>query len=91
MVTLGCLFFVAKVIQPTRSYADLFDISQQAVSKALKNTTESSDSEEEVVIPDHLHGSNEKADFRKLSPEGQERVRKIKTPSLASCRAGGFR
>jgi hypothetical protein len=55
--------------------AELFDISQQAVSKALKNTTKSSDSEEEVVIPDHLHGSNEKADFRKLSPEGQERVR----------------
>ena len=75
----------------TRSYADLFGISQQAVSKALKNTTKSSDSEEEVVIPDHLHGSNEKADFRKLSPEGQERVRKIKTPSLASCRAGCFR
>ena len=37
----------------------------------MKNTTKSSDSEEEVIIPDHLHGSNEKADFRKLSPEGQ--------------------
>ena len=55
--------------------AELFDISQPAVSKALKDITKSSDSEEEVIIPDHLHGSNEKADFRKLSPEGQERVR----------------
>ena len=55
--------------------AELFDISQQAVSKAMRNTTESCDSQKEVVIPDHLHGDHEKADFRKLSPEGQERVR----------------
>jgi hypothetical protein len=53
--------------------AELFDISRQAVSKAL--STKSSDSEVEVDIPDHLHGSNEKADFRKLSTTGQDRVR----------------
>ena len=55
--------------------AELFDISQSAVSQAVKNISESSDSEEELIIPDHLHGSNEKADFRKLSPTGQEQVR----------------
>ena len=42
--------------------AELFDISQQAVSKALRNTTESCDSQKEVVIPDHLHGDHERAE-----------------------------
>jgi len=37
--------------------------------------TKSSDSEEEVIIPDHLQSRTDQADFRKLSPEGQERVR----------------
>ena len=59
--------------------AELFDISQQAVSKA---GTESSQWEKEVPAPDHLHGSNEKADFRKLSPEGQERVRNPEVVTL---------
>jgi transcriptional regulator with XRE-family HTH domain len=53
--------------------AERVGISQQAVSKAM-NTTESCESQK-VVVPDHLHGDHEKADFRKLSPEGQERVR----------------
>jgi DNA-binding MarR family transcriptional regulator len=55
--------------------AELFDISQPAVSKALKEITEGCDSQERVIIPDHLHGDHEKADFRKLSPAGQDRVR----------------
>ena len=59
----------------TRSYADLFGISQQAASKALRNATKSSESEKTVAIPDHLTGFESQADFRKLSPEGQERVR----------------
>lgn len=53
--------------------AELFDISRQAVSKAL--STESCDSQKRVDIPSHLHGDHEKADFRKLTPEGQDRVR----------------
>jgi hypothetical protein len=53
--------------------AELFDISRQAVSKAL--STENCDSQRTVDIPDHLHGDHEKADFRKLTPEGQDRVR----------------
>ena len=55
--------------------AELFDISQPAVSKALKDITEGCDSQERVIIPDHLHGDHEKSDFRKLSPAGQDRVR----------------
>ena len=43
--------------------------------------TESSDSEKEVPAPDHLHGDHEKADFRKLSPEGQERLRMLQNPA----------
>lgn len=34
--------------------AELFGISQSAVSQAVKNISESSDSEEELIIPDHL-------------------------------------
>lgn len=37
--------------------------------------TESSQWEKEVPAPDHLSGNSSQADFRKLSPEGQERVR----------------
>ena len=37
--------------------------------------TKSSQWEKEVPAPDHLSGNSSQADFRKLSPEGQERVR----------------
>ena len=55
--------------------AERVGISQQAVSKAM-NTTEMSHCDIQVVIPSHISGNrNSEADFRKLSPEGQERVR----------------
>jgi DNA-binding MarR family transcriptional regulator len=54
--------------------AELFDISRQAVSKAL--STEKSQCDKTVDIPDHIAGNrNSQADFRKLTPEGQNRVR----------------
>jgi predicted transcriptional regulator len=43
--------------------AKRFGVSQQYVSKV---TTENFDSKESVVVPDHLVGSEAKADFRKL-------------------------
>jgi hypothetical protein len=46
----------------------------QAVSKAM-NTTEMEDSSKKVDIPDHITERHAIADFRKLSPEGQERVK----------------
>ena len=53
--------------------AEMFDISRQAVSKAL--STENSQWEKEVDIPDHITGNSSQADFRKLTPAGQDRVR----------------
>ena len=56
--------------------AELFDISQSAVSQAAKNISEMSHCDKELIIPDHIAGNrNSQADFRKLSPEGQVRVR----------------
>ena len=59
--------------------AELFDISQQAVSKAL-NTTESAKMVPEVVPPEWMTRKNDRADFKKLLPESQQQVidRKIK-------------
>ena len=51
------------------------------VRDALKVSGKKSESEAMPLTPDHLKGHTDQADFRKLSPEGQERVRKIKTPS----------
>jgi hypothetical protein len=57
--------------------ADKFGISRQAVHKAKeKLSTEKSHCDKEVDMPDHIAGNrNSQADFRKLSPEGRERVR----------------
>ena len=55
--------------------AERFGITQQAVSKAM-NTTEGFDSNQEVVkVPPHLTSKESQADFRKLTPAGQDRVR----------------
>jgi len=51
-----------------------FGITQQAVSKAM-NTTEMEDSSKLVVIPAHITERHAIADFRKLTPAGQDRVR----------------
>lgn len=56
--------------------ADRFDISQPAVSKALKNITESPQCGKEVIVPAHIAANkNSKTDFLKLSTTGQDRVR----------------
>jgi len=56
--------------------ADKFGISRQAVHKAKeKLSTEMSESDKEVDTPDHLKSRTDQADFKKLSPEGRERVR----------------
>jgi len=52
-----------------------FEISQPAVSKALKNITEKFQWKEEVIMPDHITHPRDEADFRKLSPAGQQAVR----------------
>lgn len=63
----------AKTLQEA---ADKFEISRQAVHQAKERlSTGSCESQKPVDIPDHLHGDHEKADFRKLSPAGQDRVR----------------
>ena len=62
--------------------AELFDISQPAVSKALKNITKTEDSSKKVIIPPHITERHAIADFRKLSPEGQGRLRKRKVVTL---------
>jgi hypothetical protein len=54
--------------------AELFDISQSAVSQAVKNISEMSESDK-LLIPDHLQSRTDQADFRKLSSTGQDRVR----------------
>ena len=54
--------------------AERFGITQQAVSKAM-NTTEMEDSSKLVVIPAHITERHAIADFRKLTPAGQDRVR----------------
>lgn len=53
--------------------AELFDISRQAVSKALSINVE--DSSKKVDTPPHITERHAVADFRKLSITGQERVR----------------
>ena len=54
--------------------AELFDISQPAVSQAIRVISETSH-EEKLLIPSHITGNSSQADFRKLSPAGQEQVR----------------
>ena len=46
-----------------------------AISRAVEDVTKPSQEEDDVTIPDHITGNSSQADFRKLSPEGQERVR----------------
>lgn len=56
--------------------AELFEISQPAVSKALKDITKSPQCGKEVIVPAHIAANkNSKTDFLKLSPTGQEQVR----------------
>jgi DNA-binding MarR family transcriptional regulator len=57
--------------------AERCGITQPAVSKALKIITESSESEPEVISPppDHLKGNTDRADWYRLTPKGQDRVR----------------
>ena len=56
--------------------AEMFDISQPAVCKALKNITESPQCGKEVIVPAHIAANkNSKTDFLKLSTTGQKRVR----------------
>ena len=56
--------------------AELFGISRQAVHQAKERlSSESFESKKELDIPDHLTGFESQADFRKLSPAGQDRVR----------------
>jgi DNA-binding MarR family transcriptional regulator len=56
--------------------AERCGVSQPAVSKALKNITEGFDSNQEVIkVPPHLTSKESQADFRKLTPAGQDRVR----------------
>ena len=61
-----------------------------AISRAVEDVTKPSQEEDDVTIPDHITGNSSQADFRKLSPEGQERVRNpkltlstlVKTPEV---------
>jgi hypothetical protein len=50
--------------------ARMFGVSQQYVSKV---TTKSSESEE-TVVPDHINGNSDKADYNKLPAELREKV-----------------
>ena len=49
--------------------------AQSTVRDALKVSGKKSESEAMPLTPDHLKGHTDRADFPKLSPEGQERVR----------------
>jgi len=55
--------------------AKLFNVSPAAVMKALAVMTERFESNHEVIIPPSLTSKESQADFRKLTPAGQDRVR----------------
>jgi len=70
---LAAQMFLSGEVKTQTEAAERVGISRQAVSKAL--STESSQREESVDIPDTIKGNSSQADFRKLTPEGQEQVR----------------
>ena len=51
-------------------------VTQQAVSKAKRNTTKNSQGEQKVVIPEWLKGNTAKALFRKLPKNLQDQAAK---------------
>ncbi len=50
--------------------AKMFGVSQPYVSQVISKTSES----EETIIPDHINGNSDKADYNKLPAELREKV-----------------
>jgi hypothetical protein len=69
--------------------ADRVGVSRQAVTKAM--ATDTFNLKEKVAIPEWITDSRSRADFRKLSPEGQQLVATRKASLNSVCVGEGIR
>jgi predicted transcriptional regulator len=58
--------------------AKMFGVSQPYVSQVISKTSES----EETIIPDHINGNSDKADYNKLPAELREKVAALHHQSI---------